>query len=1149
MRRYGMIGCVLLLLAALVPVFAMPEDIAYAASTPEPAAVDVWVDDTDKRIDYQDEGTPWEFEIGGGNESNYSGSSHWTGSAGNAAEFEFRGTSVKWIGTIMTWGSREADVYLDGEWDASVTQLGESEQRKAVIYEKNGLADGLHTIRIVSKGNTNIDAFEYGSTESVIKVDDFVDSDSYTGTWDRKTVNQWSNEFAPAFNGTAHESKETGSAFRYTFSGTAIKWIGAKAAWAGKASVTIDDEPAVEVDLNNGQWTYEFGAVLFERTDLAPGEHTIRIEQTTSQSIYIDAIEFKASGTNNGGGDPGGEPEPHNLIANGGFEQDLAGWTGWASSVTIARDSSYEGEKSLKASPGQGGMQFIPLEPGKAYKLSFYAKGGGASSSVGISYTKQGGNGAGDYGDKVALDGSDEEFSYKELVFATSYDMVPGTYNQFVSVYNHQDADLYIDQMKLTELADPFVPDTLIRNASFEKGLDHWMRWDEAGSRLSTGTYNGGAASLEADQHHGGMQFVHLQPGATYKLEVYGKTAGGGTPGTGTVAINYTLPGETEIGDRGFSIVFGPDDSEFVHKELVFDTPFDMVTGEQKALVQYYNEGAAKLYLDDFKLTKIADKDPYSKLASLRIDEKELSGFEPATNSYYVELPFGTTDIPDVSGTSQEGLVDVAQAQSLPGSTVVSVRNDAGFTNNYYVHFALKGARIVSESFDDQSENSFPEGWLDRGKGEYVIAAVDNDNRLRMKHTSSGAGGLEKSFVPQTGKLNLSFKMRNTDQGTFPSVHLMDSETGQSALNIAEAWAIKYNLSNLDDTESGRNLIEGQLKLGEWRTYKVVVDIPARTFDLFVEGDEGTTGSVLNVPFLQQVSRIDSLALKHTSWAMSGETYIDDIVIEQAPSMPNHVSNGDFSDGLSGWSISSGDAELTNSFGSGSIFIPAGNEKATVSLHGAKIAADKEYILQFAMRGSDARMVNVALYSNALFGGTLVKSQAFQVTSESGVFRMKLRAGQGTAFLQDSRIEFSIAPGAEPWTGKLDNVQLLPVESDLPAAHTAETFAIENIRIMDGDSSIEGLPYALNGYKLVQAEFYNETVDAHNVTYRIELIDGEGELVQQVSYTGKAAPSGKQTMNAGFVLPGEAIALKVRIYAVHADDHSAYSAVAELPIT
>jgi hypothetical protein len=1144
----------MLLIYTLAPMFTL-QNTAYASS--EPSTVNVWVDDVDKRIDYQDAGTPWEFEIGGGNESSYAGSSHWTGIAGNAAEFQFQGTSIKWIGTIQTWGSRSADVYLDGVLEATVTQVGATEQRKAVIYEKNGLSDGLHTIRIVSKGSINIDAFQYDSTESVVKVDDFVASESYSGTWERRFVNQWSNEFAPAFNGTAHESKSNGSAFTYTFSGTSVKWIGLRAAWAGTANVSIDGGTAVEVNLNNGQWSYEFGAVLFQRSDLAPGEHTITIEQTSSKAIYVDAIEFTASGAGGGGGDPdpgdpgdpGEEPELPNLIVNGGFEQDLTGWSGWASSVTIAQDAAYEGAKSLKASPGQGGMQFIPLKPGTAYKLSFYAKGGGASASVGISYTKQGGNGPTDYGDKVGFQGSDTDFTYKELLFATAYEMVPGAYNGFVSVYNHQDADLYIDRLVLTELTDPFVPDTMLRNASFEKGIEHWTRWNESGSRVTTSTYSGGTASLEVDQFHGGMQFINLQPGATYKLEVHGKTQGGGTPGTGTVALNYTLPGETEIGDRGLSIVFGSQDSDFVRKELVFDTPFDMVTGEQKALVQYYNEGASKLYLDDFTLTKIADLDPYAKLASLVIDGTELNGFEPSKNSYYVELPFGETDIPVVSAASSDGEVEVVHASTLPGSSVVSVRNDAGFTNNYYVHFSLSGDQIVSESFNDGVVSSAPEGWLDRGRGEYQIAAVDNDNRLRMKHTSSGTGGLEKTFAPQAGKFTLSFKMRNTDQGTFPSVNLVDSTTGLTALNIAEAWAVKYNLSNLDDTESGRNLVDGLLKLGEWRTYTAVIDVPSQTFDLYVEGNEGTTGSALNVPFLQEVTGIDTIAIKHTSWALNGETYIDDVMIQQAPSMPNHVTNGDFSNGLTHWSIEGADAELTNAFGSGRISIPPGNGAAMVSLQDARLAAGKSYMLQFAMRGSEARAVNVGIYGNASMGGTLLKSQAFQASTETNVFRMVLQAEEGTAFLHDSRITFAISSGSEPWTGKLDNVLLLPLESNLPEADAAETFAIENVQITDGGSSIEGLPYTLNNFKLVQADFYNETVGAPNVTYHMELVNGDGEQMQQVSITGAAVPSGKQTLNAGFMIPDGATTVKVRIYVLHESDQSAYSTIVELPIT
>lgn len=90
---------------------------------------------------------------------------------GDTAEFEFVGTDIRWIGKHCgNYGY--ADVYIDGRLEArNIDLYGADPQRsQQVIFSRNGLNSGTHTIKIVVNGAKNaksadayvgIDAFQY----------------------------------------------------------------------------------------------------------------------------------------------------------------------------------------------------------------------------------------------------------------------------------------------------------------------------------------------------------------------------------------------------------------------------------------------------------------------------------------------------------------------------------------------------------------------------------------------------------------------------------------------------------------------------------------------------------------------------------------------------------------------------------------------------------------------------------------------------------------------------------------------------------------------------------------------------------------------------------------------------------------------------
>jgi hypothetical protein len=82
----------------------------------------------------------------------------------------------------------------------------------------------------------------------------------------------------------------------FTFSGTAVRWIGLADIWSGLANVYIDGVLKATVDTYSTVTRYQ--VIQYTITGLAPGTHTLTISATGRQNsaaasawIWIDALE------------------------------------------------------------------------------------------------------------------------------------------------------------------------------------------------------------------------------------------------------------------------------------------------------------------------------------------------------------------------------------------------------------------------------------------------------------------------------------------------------------------------------------------------------------------------------------------------------------------------------------------------------------------------------------------------------------------------------------------------------------------------------------------------------------------------------------------------------------------------------------------
>jgi hypothetical protein len=246
---------------------------------------------------------------------------------GAQATLTFTGPSVSWIGG-RTPRTGIARVFLDGVFLAEVDTYSKTEEVRVPMFAATGLDNTSHTLTIKVTGRQNalaisnlviVDAFDVPAA-TISRLQETDPSVTYTAGWvqdnpgvalTRGTTTGWTQGISLRSwsAGTALLSTTPGAQATFTFSGTAISWIGARGTQSGIARVSLDGVFVAEVDLFSP--TEQIQAAVFTATDLADASHTLTIEGTGRQNassqnalIVVDAFEVTTSGTRHQDTDP-----------------------------------------------------------------------------------------------------------------------------------------------------------------------------------------------------------------------------------------------------------------------------------------------------------------------------------------------------------------------------------------------------------------------------------------------------------------------------------------------------------------------------------------------------------------------------------------------------------------------------------------------------------------------------------------------------------------------------------------------------------------------------------------------------------------------------------------------------------------------------
>lgn len=112
------------------------------------------------------------------------------------------------------------------------------------------------------------------------------------------------------------------------------------------------------------------------------------------------------------------------------------------------------------------------------------------------------------------------------------------------------------------------------------------------------------------------------------------------------------------------------------------------IDGDPMIIQTYAIDGSSTTY----KIKFVSAASNNARLADIQVNGNNISGFNAYLNTYNVQLPYGTTDIPVVTASAQDAgaTVTITQATSTTGTATIHVAAADGTTTNIYtLHFSV----------------------------------------------------------------------------------------------------------------------------------------------------------------------------------------------------------------------------------------------------------------------------------------------------------------------------------------------------------------------------------------------------------------------------------------------------------------------------
>jgi len=237
-----------------------------------------------------------------GASSAYSGGGYaYASTSGPTMRMSFTGTSIAWLGPKTAFYG-QAEIYLDGVRQATVSQFAPSTMLDQVVWQASDLEDRMHTLTIRSLGTKEsssagtiivVDALK-ATTPSPPDVITVLEENSAgvtrTGTWVLSTNSM--------FSGRAYAySRTVGARMSARFTGEAVAIIGPRGPGYGRFEVYVDGIRRGTVSQYAPTVLYQ--QPLFTVNGLSSAQHTIEVRvsgtkdpASTGTTVVIDGFDI-----------------------------------------------------------------------------------------------------------------------------------------------------------------------------------------------------------------------------------------------------------------------------------------------------------------------------------------------------------------------------------------------------------------------------------------------------------------------------------------------------------------------------------------------------------------------------------------------------------------------------------------------------------------------------------------------------------------------------------------------------------------------------------------------------------------------------------------------------------------------------------------
>lgn len=230
---------------------------------------------------------------------------HYSNDINGDITFRFYGTRLRIVGYQYTDRSSNINVSIDGN-NENFSMNGANLGGVTFEYEKTGLTEGIHdvVISLNTAGYYSLHAVEFDTTGELqhvdpigevltspemgwTRVDDTNSEITYSGTW----VNNYSS--GGEYGGDLSYSNDLAGSYSFTFYGTALRLI-CERHTNRSTDINVEIDGSSESYNENGVATDQ--VVMYEKTGLTEGLHTVTVSLNSAGYYTLDAIDFNSGG-------------------------------------------------------------------------------------------------------------------------------------------------------------------------------------------------------------------------------------------------------------------------------------------------------------------------------------------------------------------------------------------------------------------------------------------------------------------------------------------------------------------------------------------------------------------------------------------------------------------------------------------------------------------------------------------------------------------------------------------------------------------------------------------------------------------------------------------------------------------------------------